>query len=84
MPTLNKGGLGRRGPRPSQAIEEVYVGTRTDPQGLPLSERIVESLKHRRDAGWWTLINDLRTCLKTDPLPVQAVKELLGEGATIE
>lgn len=30
---------------------------------------------------WWTLINELRTSLKGNPLPVQAVRELLGEAA---
>jgi len=30
---------------------------------------------------WWTLINDLRTSLQKNPLPMGVVRDLLGEVA---
>jgi hypothetical protein len=31
--------------------------------------------------SWLPTINDLRTCLAKDPLPLEVVKELLGQAA---
>ncbi len=31
--------------------------------------------------GWWTLIEDLRTSLKKNPVSMDVIKDLLGEAA---
>ena len=31
--------------------------------------------------GWWAVINDVRTSLEQNPLPLEVVKQLLGEPA---
>ena len=38
-------------------------------------------LKMGKRPEWWTLIRDLRTSLKQNPLPMDVMKGLLGEAA---